>query len=544
MTAPALLEPDQVRASLLTVCADMVRQAHAPRKIWIYDKNWTERTRIFGEISGKFVHKLNDSGEGELELFGDHPIRDWVVDELGEDEDLHIVVETAGVRWSGKCTTITEEDRDNGFSYLKLAFISEFEHVKKIVTYCNPFLPAEVQWPKIWATAGPAASTSLIAIFLNLLRRFALPWTFSDNILDPGSWVANLNPENWPIIIKPIDVLQDTSMWAVMATRFGLLYDMILPTLKDAGLQLKAERWLPGDEQPAEDWYTLEKPTLVLSIENKSGYRGLTGTVLDGLAYLVLQITEDFINETAQEIQGVPNPSEYSRPGWRGSLKDFPWVNFRNIKRTHGISGVKSKATTIHKASASAVVTGGKSPQWVNSGLKLLLNATLGYLGQVIGNPNIFVDIVYPQVEDVILAFDRIPNPFRQTRMGLNGPPFGEVWEATGGTGFSLSALQSVRTGFWKSRAYTSTKVEVENGAPYLIGQHFGLGDRVATEVGRSGWYYVDQVYTIEDSWSRTQDPIFQVSIGNDHLEDTPGALLARQVANIRSVVQALGVSS
>lgn len=527
-----------VRRIIQRQCAARVADATAPRNVVLYNKNWEIPYRVFGESKGSFKHRLNDSAEGSLEIIGTELLRKWMLDELGQDEDLHIIVRSGGLKWSGKCTSITDDVRSDGFRWLHLTFISEFEHLKKVAIYKNPFLPAEVQWPKIFGIAGPSVTCILATLFLNLMRRFALPWTISDNLFDPLSWVTNLNPAHWPMIVKPVGPLTDTSMWCVMASNMGMAYDMFAPTLKDAGLRMVADRWMPGDPQPAPDWYTLEKPTLVWSVEDVSGFRGLTGTVLDGLAYLVLTVADDFINEIATEVTGVPRPPEYSRPGYKGTLKNFPWVTFRSLERTWGISAIESRMTTIRKATASAILTGGRSPQWVNSGIKLLLNATLGYVGQLIGNPNIFVDLVYPQLENVFLAYDRVPNPLRQQRMGVQGPPFGELWSASGGTGFSLSALQAVRNGFYKSRAYTTTEVKARNCSPYSIGEHCGVGDRVAVEVGDSGWFYCDQIYEVDDTWDRDTDPLLPIRIGDGQVEGNPSAILGRQIANIRAIVQ------
>lgn len=538
MDAPPL-DASEVRNRIQRMCIARAAEARAPRVVTLWDKNWERSWIVFGESKGSFKHKLNDSAEGRIEFISTPFLEDWLFNNPGESEDLHITVQTGSLRWSGKCTTIDWDDRDNGFRYLTASFISEYEHVKKTRIYKNPFLPAEVQWPKIFGIAGPSRTCILTTLFLNIMRRFALPWTISDNLFDPAAWVENINPAHWPMIVKPIGPFTDTSMWCVMASAFGSAHDMFAATLRDAGLRMTVERWLPGDPQPAEDWYTLEKPTLVIGVDDVSGYRGLTGTVLDGLAYLVLQVADDLINEVVTEIDGVSRPAEYMQPGYKGTLKNFPWVTFRSLDRTFGISSVQQRTTTIHKATASSIVTGGKSPQWVNSGIKLLLNASLGYLGQLIGNPNIFVDLVYPQLEDVFLAYDRMPNPFRVERMGKHGPPLGEDWSASGGTGFSLSALQAIRTGFWKSRAYTTTKVVARNADPYIIGAHCTVGDRVAVEVGNTGWYYCDMITEVMDEWDRSTDPLMPMTIGDGQLEDEPGAILSRQIANVKAIVQA-----
>lgn len=540
---PALMTPDEVRATILQRSIDRISVMRSRPKITLYDKNWQNPVPILGEVSASFEEKLNDTGEGNLLLFGNHKVREWIIEELGDEEDLHIRVQMHGKEWTGKASVITNRGDDKGFEFIEVKFLHEYEHVKKIVCFSNPLLPAELQYPKLFAFAGPSIFGIKTLMFLNLLRRFGPLWALPENIFDPSSWVANLNPANWPIVVLPGEFFTDTSMWSVISTRFGNLHDVIAPTLADAGLQLVVKRWFPGMPQPAPDHFILTKPTLTLDVVDKSGYRGPTGTVLDGLLHLVTNIADDLINEVVTELTGVETPPEYLLSGFLGTNPKRPFVTWRNAHRT-GLSGIGDWQANVHKALAGAIVTGGHSPDWVNAGLKLIANAILGYIGAMFGNAGLALGIFDSQIEDVVLAFHRIANPLRQARMGTLGPGYGEYWESTGGTGFSLSALQAIRTGFDRTKAYRSYKISVRNGAPWLVGRHFDLGDRTAAEVGKRGNYYIDHVFALKASWDRGKDLTWDISIGDDGAEDAPGAMLARQVAQIKGLVQAIGVSS
>lgn len=532
---------------MTTISADTVRQILQQSRleqetamrsrpyIRLWDKNWNFKSVVLGEITASFEEKLNDTGAGQLKLFGDHPLKDWLTSELAQQEDVHITVDLPGKRWSGKATTIQYSSDDKGFTYLTLNFLHEYEHMKKIVCYSNPLLPPEFQFPKMFLWAGPSIFGIKTMIFLNLMRRFVGLWALPENIFDPSSWLANLNPNNWPIVVLPGNFFGDTSPWTVITTRFGILHDVIGHTLADGKLQLVVKRWLPGDPQPAPGHMFLTKPTLTIDVVEKSGVTGPSGTVLDGLAKLVNSILQDGVSEIIAETTWGTPPEEYDRPGFFGTVNSHPWVSWRNGMRT-GLTGIQTFEMTIHKCLAGAVVTGGRSPGWVNTGIKLLLNAALGYIGLLVGNPALGIGIFDSAVEDVVLAFHRVANPIRQAQMGNNG--YGEHWENDAGTGFSLSALQAIRVGMWNTRAYTSFKVTVINGAPYWVGKHFDLGDRVSAEIGDSGRLYVDNVYSLKLEWSRTQDPTWEIGIGNGEQEEMPGSQLARQVEQIKAVVQ------
>lgn len=533
----------EMRAALMAEEQSWMSTASQRPIVELYDKNWEHSIPILTETQASWLRKRNDTGEGTLVIFGDEGARQYIVDELGEWEDLHVRVRTGFWEWTGKASGIEHEETTEGFEYISVKFLHEFEHVKKIVCYANPFFPAELQWPKIWACAGPSQFGITALIFLNLLRRFALPWTFSDNLFKPSEWIANFNPANWPIVVVPKPVLTDVSSWAVLCTRFGNCYDVILPTLKDAGLTLKVYRWFPGMAQPAPDYYTLTKTTLVVDVVNTSGYTGPTGTLVDGALTLVTQVADDLINEVANEVGYTESP-EYSIGGWTGTTRENPAVTFRAPSSTYGISGVQSWKSKVNKATASSIVTGGHSPDWVNAGLKLIMNAALGYLGQLIGNPALALGIFEEQVEDVVLAFHRVHNPIRAQKMGENGPPYGEFWESTGGKGFSLSALQAIRTGFYRTRAYRVFEAVVRAGAPWWPGAHFDEGDRVNVELGNTGRLWTDHVSAIGCQWSRDSDIEYPVTIGDGVVEDTPGAILSRQLAATKELIQSIGVSS
>lgn len=536
---PPLMDCGEVRTTIKRQTRERIKALRARPVVKLYDRDGLFKAELFGEIEAEFEDILNDSGEGRILLFGDHELKRWLVDELEEEADIHITVDTPGKRWPGKAVSIDYGGEDDGFVYIELKFIHVFEVVKKAICYSNPLLPPEFQFPKMFLLAAPAIFAIKTLIFLCLLRRFAPLWSLPENIFSPSSWLANLNPANWPIVVVPGSFLGDTSMWTVLATRFGNLFDVIKPTLEDAGLHLTADLWVPGDPQPAPTHFTLIKATIVLDVKDKSGVRGPTGTAFDGLLKLGRTILADGVSETIEVLYPGAPPAQYSQPGVFGTVNEAPFVSFRTAMYT-GVTGISSWHMTVHKALAGAILTGGRSPGYINAGIKFLLNGILGYIGMMFGNPGLALGIFDKTVEDVVLAFHRVGIVFRQAKMGRL--QFGEHWENSGGTGFSVSALQAIRVGKHKTRAYTSFRFTVRNGAPWWIGWHFDVGDRIAAEIGDTLRLYVDQVHSTKLHWSRDEDPVYDIALGDSSAEQMPGDIFARQVESVRSYIQSLNV--
>lgn len=522
--------------------AAMVEEARDWPEIDVYDKNWQYVTRVVGEIAGEAEHIMNDAGLAKIPMFRSNPVAGWLVDEVAEIEDVHLVIEQSRVRWSGKVTIAQDAMDEDGLEYVRVEALHEHQHAKRVYCYPNTFFPAAVQWPKIWAWAGPARTGILTLLFLNLLRQYAPLWRLPDNPFDAQSWRSSVNPAHWPQIVDPrgLNLLQDTSPWTLFATRMGNFYDLTRPILDDTGLMLVAERWLPGDPQPFPEWLILDRPIRIWRVVDKSGVRGPTGTLIDGAIRWIASTADDYLSEITEVAPWI-DPPEYMFQGFTGTIPVAPAVVWygaqkHEIERGTGTSGITSWERTVHKALAKAIITGGKSPGWVNTGMKLIANAILGYIGLLFGNPGLTLGLLDEQVENVVLAWARSEN--RSRSRGMGSDPYLEHYEAAD-NGFGLNTFPAIRKGNWATRAYTSFRISVVNGAPYFFGFHMGLGDRVAAESGRNR-LYTDQIRAAKLTWSPTEDPRWALSIGVDDAEQAPTSRLARGMEHLRAVVQSV----
>ena len=141
----------------------------------------------------------------------------------------------------------------------------------------------------------------------------------------------------------------------------------------------------------------------------------------------------------------------------------------------------------------------------------------------------------------MVLAFWR--HGFKSRGAGMGRDRYGEVWETTGSTGFSISTIAAVRAGANATKPYTSYELEIVNGAPYMVGRHIDLGDPVSAEIGRSGRLYTDELRTKRTEFDASGVRLV-IAIGVDSEEKSAAARLGRLLESVKQVTQALAVQS
>lgn len=536
MTTPEIISLDNTRTKVLERRRAQ-RDALAKRpEIIICDKQWQTVAYLQGELMGDAEEIANDTGEADISLPGRHRLVPWLMTKQRWPEDVHIIIETPYKRWSGKCESIQRVIASGEMVAVKLHFLHDYDRAKHLVCYATPGSPAEFQPIKAMPWAGPAVTGVNSYGLVNMWRVQMGIDSFPDDILAGMGMFEDWLPEDWWTTMVPNNPLTDTSRWATMSARFPMFHDLVLPTLQDGGLHLSVQRWMPGDPPIPGVNLSGEHSVRVYKTLDKSGYRGYTGTFVDGLLNVIGTLAEDYINEIRHELEREV-PEDYKLPAIFGTRQDAPFV----VIPEGNLTPLSSSTMTIHKAIAYAMLTGGKSPQWVNSLAKLAANAALGYLGMAIGNPGLALGVFDFLVEDTILAFHRIPNPVRKSLMGPDAN--WEQWVQGPGVGFTLSTLQAMRIGFWDTRYYNSFEAEVDPAAlPWKLGKHFDLMDRIAFEI--AGQLYIDHVTKWGISWSASDPVKYRLTIGDGRAEESPTAKMQRYKESILTVIQQQGVFS
>lgn len=519
--------------------------------IRLWDKSFELVARIEVPETWECEEIAHDNGMARIEIVGKHNdwLREIICFKTRPAEDLHITIDPDPDkphdfknRWGGKVETIVDEERQGAPTVTTITAVSNRIHLRHIMLAATPVLPHAVQPIRMFLWGGPCVTACATAVLINLFRIYTLNgwWPLPRNIMDPSTWLENVNPLNWPVQVMPVRPLFDQSRWITIGARWQDAETILTPAMKDAGVICHAYTWLPGDPAPYEAFGPLkevlkpQRACVILSFEDQSGVSGPTGTALDGLINLFAVTLDDIFTETLIAVDadgdGVTDP--FFRKLLGVAPKPPPFVY-----RDTGYGGVSSRTMVIHKAKAITVVVGGRSPGWVNMaitwGIRYGLSQIAAAVSTIPGAPAQLpgsegLDNLYQgQLDDTLLAFMPFVDPRRSAAAG----PYARNEHFESGTAFSFSSIMTARQGWWATRPYTSFKFDVGDGAPYILGEDIRLGSRVSAE--RRGVVYTDQIMAIKRTGDRNSSGRPVLSFGDDSKEEDPVAQGFAAISNV-----------
>jgi len=531
--------------------------------IRIWDKEMRAIARVQIPETWSCEEIAHDNGYARIELVGkdNEWIRDLILFKTRPAEDLHITIDPDPAkphdwrnRWGGKVESIIDVETTGKPTVTTITAVSNRIHLRHIMLAAAPVLPHAVQIPKLFLWGGPCVTTCATATLINLFRIYTLNgfWPLPRNLFDPLAWINNINPLNWPIQVMPVRPIFDQSRWVTIGSRWQDAETILTPVMKDAGVICRAYTWLPGDPAPyshvfGPDLGELLKPTracVILSFEDRSGVTGPTGTAVDGLINLFAATADDIFTETLFAVDGdgdgVTDP--FIRKILAVAPKRPPFVY-----RDTGYGGTLAKTTAVHKAKAITIITGGRSPGWVNQAISFAIRYGISQLAQTITLPGTATQIpgsegldnLYQgQLDDTMLAFMPFVDPVRSAMVGSYAR--NEHFEQPGGTAFTMSSVMTARQGWWATRPYTSMKFDIDDSL-YKIGEDIHLGSRVAAE--RKGVLYTDQIMAIKRTGDRNSSGRPVISFGDDSREEDPVAQGFAAIANVVNFASAIAGS-
>lgn len=520
---------------------DRIAARSLPPLVRLWDGDYHYRGRCCSELDAAFPWELNDTGIGDLTLpidFDDERgtfLAYWILDEEARGtRNVHITVDKDGARWSGRMKSAVLHRAPAGDTVV-VEFAHDYEELKNVHCAPNPFLPmAVVQFPKVFMLAGPAIHTLKTALFLNLLRLQVTGFTLPSDPLNPAAW-AGMTFLNWPIVVKPGSIGEDSSPWTIVTSRMKSWHEMAAPVLDDAELYVECRRWLTGDPPPWDGAPSLRNGTLVVDIIDKSGFRegtSLGGSLVAGLARTVADIVSDDVEDSYDLITGEPTPPEgYRIPNVLRTMAAHPFAVYRDAE----ITGIQSSSFTRKAAGPCRITTGGKSAPFVNEMIKAAVNYGGDVLGDNIIIPGVGFSIgslgmaidafIHGMYEDVLLSYNSTYLALRAAESGW--AHYQETVVPGVNQAYVLSAVMALRARRRETDPETGFDLHIVDASPFLIGDqgqgHWFHGDRI----GGTNRYLGTRVFVrrnrhLEVGWGRDTPLSWKAEMGDLRTKKDP----------------------
>lgn len=524
------------------------------------------RVHFDDTIRANFPFSKNEAAQGILELRTDHYIAEWLRKSVTTDPDVKknvvIIVDYYGgeLRWSGLLQSHAVKVGEDGLRTMELKFMDDLQFLQYMLAPPNPALPIPIfQFPRVFVLAGPAKWAISVLILVNLLRIQGNAWTLPDDPFDIDQYDNWLDWNDWQVHIKcnPF-LLDDSSLWVMLASRMNPIDAAIADALDDAQLTLRYRRVLSDEGEVAEGLLFMPEGNvangaLVFELTDDSGYHSpLKGTFLEGtIADGMVRSVATYAGGSIEDLVGIIDddqglyPDSYWGPGFLGTLAEAPWLVIRDNVWTEAVTSELSWSP----ATAAAVCVGGGNPA-ADAVARLIIETTgnlLGYflLGGFSSAGVIAADIIMPFIEGTILAWLYHKNRTRATALGW--VHLFELFQSGADqNAWSLSAIGALRGGFLSSRSQTSHTIALKGTRWILPGLHFSIGSRVGSTVKEyPNYIFVNQVQEMMFQWDHNNDTglEFEVKIGENKANMSQGERSARAFQKLATTLQNIGVN-
>lgn len=528
----------------------------ADSELDLFDGDMRYVGALYNHIDEEFEWVENDTGSASVSLPRDHYLVRWVTNHQGrEKRDIHIRFRKQGAQWDGRLETYKlRRDRDGEIT-LELIFKHCFEELKHILVWCNPFTPAALQFPRIFAIFGKLDWCMAVTLWLNVARLEAGLFMIPGDPFDPDQW-PEFDMTEWSICVVPVDFASSAAPLGYLWSRFGTYFDTVEKALKRSQLSIDCRRWYEGDPVPEGLGFTPRHGALIVRFVDNSGWLTQTsffGSVLTGLERAVVEIAYDGATENISVVSGDPTfPDEYYEPGWFGSRPQAPAI----VLEDDGESGIIESEFEYFPASDFQHVAGGQSFPGIDEGISAAVVTTGNFAGSFVQLPGYGVGlsglgaaidaVAKPLYSGTVGAWMNVPAFERETDFGR----FGYKERRAGGDirAGTLGAFAAVYSSIITTRERTGHRVKFSDSLCWRIGPPgFGdmwIGTRVAVRpsgVPDEYALYCEQIRRINYQRDRDGKVSWESDIGWKEPDD-PFLALYGAVRDFGAMVGAAGL--
>ncbi|WNM69948.1 minor tail protein [Rhodococcus phage GuyFagieri] len=455
-------------------------------------------------IEAEFEFVENETAPGHIEV--GHKSKWASIFKRCDKENIFVHAFVNGKLWTGRVDRCRKRKRGKVKTVIA-ELVSDYVWLEAIMAWGAPFAPLGFQLPKKdvkWMATDTMIRTYL---FNNLFRLQAslhkFPVGFFNNPLENGWW----NVEKWmqPCVVLPSNPLFDTTRWNTLLARMTPMDQLFKEVLRDEHLVLTATAFVPGRDPQPSRMITLTKPCIVFDILDKRGVVGRTGTIFDGLFNTIIDTIDPIVGGVIGAF--TADSDKYSLAKFFGTDPKDPWV----VIREDMDDDIEESETIINSPQAHTAIVGGKSPDWLNKGVEMVVNAAIQGLLSAVGI-GFLGDLISGELNDILLAFQSVTDNRMREQFGIFTLP--EAYETSGTTAYTWDSAQALRKLAEEIRPYRTHTVTIKDGKPFVPFKHFDVGDPIGWEDDDE--IYVDYVRRIVVTDNRKSRARVAITIGDE----------------------------
>lgn len=303
------------------------------------------------------------------------------------EQTVPITIEIGHLLWSGRIKVAHDNFNQPGKAdFVECELEGDYAWLMKILAWPSFLLPIQVQFPPRGVAIGPAVSVLKFLLGTQAFRLQSGMWDLVNNLvslnLDWRSWFGTflmadpvgddgkiglddvMRVLRTPVYVVPTNPLTDTSPFISVNWRMDKVGSIFEQHVTDNGLMVEVKLWRPGDPQPGSDpllkLFPLTVPTIVVDIKDRMGIIGPTGTFLDGILRVAVDLEGSLFGEI---LAPFLNPhGKYAPMGWNiapalGVNFQAPWTIFN---ADHPLSGLSGRLSHHHPESWRVIIGGSR----------------------------------------------------------------------------------------------------------------------------------------------------------------------------------------
>ena len=467
-----------------------------------------------------------------------------------------ITIETGGLRYAYYVDTFDYEMTEHGEWTGTANCNGIWDILNFLVVWADWLLPIQAQ-----VLSHAVYISPLCTVLENMIAEQALriqsgmhEWIDNMSEIDPDirSWFGTLLLSNGnllemiktPMYVVRHPPLTDTSPLYARTVRFETVGAVLKDITKAYGVDVRVDLWMPGDDQP-DQWtknysaLSLDQPTYVITVKDRSQITGPTGTIIDSVLRTVVDFQGSMLGNTLQPLlnpQGMYAPENVYIAPVLGVDFVAPWTVV--IAPEPGQKGsVSTCKISTHSPKGWQHILGGRSPKWLNDLFNSFFSYVIDSITLLLGITGIPSDLLSGFLNDSFLAFQLVSHFQRRSQVGPYHPAI-EVMHPTASAPYNIESLFGFVNALWDSRGWVAAQCTIRNGEVYTLGVDIFRGALVSIIYRNRTKIFTDYVENV--MWridSKTRDVFIQV--GDGKAKESP---LAKHQRYITSVMEAVNV--